>query len=240
VCWQPKRQRFFVVLVSSGTWEFDPKRRQWIHLLNRLENRQAEPRGAWAQNHVLYEPTYEAPVLIIGSGGGAAMYRFDHDRRRWEKLDPTPSQLKWNEFYSTYVPQWKSHLISTMKRGFFRFDVPNGTLTPVESPEVLTRCQSLSYDTANQVVLALATRKIDKRRQTAVPWALDVENQKWQKMNPKGQAPVGQTTGAWATFWYEPEHNVHLLINCVRRDRHELFDGGVTEVWAYRYRNATD
>jgi hypothetical protein len=45
VCWQPKRRRFFIVLVSSGTWEFDPKQRKWIHLLNRFENRKAEPRG---------------------------------------------------------------------------------------------------------------------------------------------------------------------------------------------------
>lgn len=118
VCWQPKRQRFFVVLVSSGTWEFNPKQRQWIHLLNRFENHQAEPRGSLAQNHVFYEPTYEAPVLIVASGGDVAMNRFDHQKRGWDILGPTPSELRWNKFYSTYVPQWKSHLISTMKKGF--------------------------------------------------------------------------------------------------------------------------
>ena len=236
VCWQPNRQRFFVVLVSSGTWEFDPQRREWTHLLNRFENRQAEPRGSWAQNHVLYEPAYEAPVLIAGSGADAGMYRFDREKRRWEKLGPTPRELVWNEFYSVYVPQWKSHIFSTMKKGFFKFDVPNRTLTPIESPEALVRCQSLSYDAANAVVVALATRKTDKRRQTVLPWILDIQRQKWQQMKPKHPAPVGQTAGAWATFWYDPGDNVHLLINCVRRDRQELFDGGVTETWAYRYK----
>jgi hypothetical protein len=189
---------------------------------------------------VLYEPAYEAPVLIVSSGGEASMYRFDHHKRRWDKLGPTPQELRWNEFYSTYVPQWKSHLISTMKKGFFRFDVRGRALTPIESPEALTRCQSLSYDEQNKVVIALATREVDKYRQTVLPWILDVETRRWREMNSKGPAPVGQTTGQWATFWYDPEHNVHLLINCVRRDRRELFDGGVTEVWAYRYEDTVD
>jgi hypothetical protein len=240
VCWQPKRQRFFIVLVSSGTWEFDPQKRRWIHLLNRFEDHNDEPRGGWAQNHVLYEPAYEAPVLIVGSGNNAAMYRFDHQKCHWEKLGPTPRRLKWNEFYSTYIPEWKSHLISTMKKSFFKFDVPGQTLVPIESPEALARCQSLSYDKANKIVLALATRKVDKYRQTVLPWVLDVETQKWRKMDPKGQPPIGQTAGAWATFWYDYEHNVHLFINCVRRDRKELFDGGLTEVWAYRHKNCAD
>jgi len=240
VCWQPKRKRFFVALVSSGTWEFDPQKREWIHLIDRFKHRQADPRGAWAQNHVLYEPTLEAPVLVVGSGGEAAMWRFDHQARRWQRLGPTPPALKWNEFYSTYVPEWGCHLISTMKKGFFRFDVPARKLTPIESPEALRRCQSLSYDAANHVVVALAAGKVARYRQTVTPWVLDIRTMKWQEMNPKGPAPVGQTAGAWATLWYDPDHNVHLLINCVRRDRKRLFDGGVTETWAYRYKKASD
>jgi hypothetical protein len=119
------------------------------------------------------------------------MYRFDRDKRRWNKLGPKPQELKWNEFYSTYVPQWKSHLISTMKKGFFRFDVPRRTLTPIESPEALTRCQSLSYDEQNKVVIALATQEVDKYRQTILPWVLDVETCRWREMNSKGPAPIG-------------------------------------------------
>jgi hypothetical protein len=237
-CWQPKRRRFFLALVSSGTWEFDPVRRRWHHLINRFEDRRADPRGAWAQNHVLYEPAWAAPVLVVGSGGEAAMHRFEHDRRRWKRLGPTPAELKWNEFYSTHVPQWKAHLISTMKRGFFRFDLPAGKLSPVPAPKALTRCQSLSYDAAGKVVIALAAERTDKRRRTVRPWALDVRTMRWRAMSPAGPAPVGQTTGAWATFWYDPEHSVHLLINCVCRDRKELFDGGVTETWAYRHKRA--
>jgi len=150
VCWQPERGRFFVVLLSSGTWEFDPAKREWIHLIDRFKD-PSGPRGTWAQNHVLYEPALKAPVLVCGSGN-MGVYRFDHGERTWVRLYGRPDELAWNEFYSTYVPEWKCHLISTMKRGFMKFDVPAGRLTPVPSPEALARCQSLSYDPAGAVI----------------------------------------------------------------------------------------
>jgi hypothetical protein len=238
VCWLPDRRQFFIALVTSGTWTFDPVKREWGHLINRLENRGADPRGYWAQNHTLYEPAFGAPVLIVG-GGGAQMYRFEMAAKRWKSLGACPKELNWNEFYSTYVPQWKGHLISTMRKGFFRFDVPARKLVAVETPEPLKRCQSLSYDAAGGVVIALAPKKVDRYRRTVTPWALDVATMKWQPLEPTGPTPVGQCTGAWATLWYDAAHNVHLLVNFVRRDRQRTFDGGVTETWAYRYKRAT-
>jgi len=144
--------------------------------------------------------------------------------------------LKWNEFYSTYVADWKCHLITTAKKGWFKFDVPARKLTPVQAPEALQGRQSLSYDAPNHVVIALADRKVSRYRQTVTPWALDVRTMKWSELKPGGSAPVGQAAGRWNTLWYDRDHNVHLLINFVRRDREELYDGGVTETWAYRYR----
>ncbi len=237
VCWQPHRKRFFIVLVSSGTWEFDPVNREWLHLINRFEDR-SEPRGHWAHNHVHYEPALGAPVLICGAGS-TGVFMFDHEKRNWKRLGERPVELAWNEFYSTYVPEWKCHLISTMKRGFFKCDVPGNQLTPLESPEALARCQSLAYDRANRVVIALAQRQIDKRRKTVVPWALDVATLEWTELDPPKPWPEGQTTGSWTKLWYDADHNVHLFVNDVKRDRQELFDGGVTETWAYRYKKVS-
>jgi hypothetical protein len=236
VCWQPERKRFFVVLVSSGTWEFDPVERRWIHLINRFEDR-SEPRGVWAQNHVLYEPVLRAPVLICGTTK-PGIYTFDHEKREWTRLGERPEELAWNEFYSTYVPDWKCHLISTMKSGFFEFDVVEREVTPIDAPDALARCQSLSYDRADRVVIALGQERLSERRQTVVPWALDVKTLMWTELSPPKPWPEGQTTGRWAKLWYDAGHNVHLFVNDVRRDRRELFDGGVTETWAYRYRRS--
>jgi len=164
---------------------------------------------------------------------------FDHEKRKWKRLGERPVELAWNEFYSTYVPEWKCHLISTMKKGFFKYDVPANRLTSVESPEALVRCQSLAYDRANRVVIALAHSQIDKRRKTVVPWALDVATLEWTELDPPKPWPEGQATGSWAKLWYDADHNVHLFVNDVKRDRQELFDGGVTETWAYRYKKVS-
>lgn len=91
------------------------------------------------------------------------------------------------------------------------------------------------------MVIALGQQKLDKYRKTVVPWVLDIGTGKWtrpdpQKPWPPKPWPQGQATGSWAKLWYDADHNVHLFVNDVKRDRQELFDGGVTETWAYRYR----
>jgi hypothetical protein len=163
------------------------------------------------------------------------MYRFEHEGHTWKRVGDRPRDLAWNEFYSTYVPQWKAHLISTMKAGFFKLDVVSNALTPVEAPPALTRCQSLSRDGAGGVVIALEMKPVSKRRSTVIPWALDVTTLQWSRLDPPRPWPEGQATGRWAKLWYDPRHKVHLFINDVRRDRERLFDGGVTETWAFRY-----
>jgi len=233
-CWQPDRKTFFLILLSSGTWEFDPATRKWIHLINRFKDR-GEPRGHWSHNHVVWEPTLKAPVLVVGAGQ-TGIYRFVHETRTWKRLGERPAELAWNEFYSTYVPAWKCLLISTMKKGMFKFDLAANTLTPTESPQALKGTQSLAYDSTNKVVIALASKRLSKYQQTVVPWALDIKTMKWTELEPPKPWPVGQCTGRWAKLWYDPAHNVHLLVNDVRRDRRELYDGGITETWAYRYK----
>jgi len=117
--------------------------------------------------------------------------------------------------------------------------VPEVRLTAIDAPEALLGRQSLSYDAANHVVIGLTERKVSRYLQTGWPWALDVRTMEWSELKPPGPAPVGQSTGRWNTLWYDRAHNVHLLVNFVRRDREELYDGGVTETWAYRYRQTT-
>lgn len=236
VCWQPDRKRFFVVLVSSGTWEFDPATFKWTHLINKFKKERPEPRGHWAHNQVVWEPTLKAPVLLVSSGGGD-VYKFDHGKREWQKAAALPGVLNWQEFYLTWVPEWKAFCISGGK-GFYRYDVPAAKAEPIEAPAGLKGCQSLAYDSANHVVIAMARRGVSKGVNTVVPWALDVKTMKWTELAPPEPWPQGQSAGAWAKLWYDPDHNVFLFVNDVRRDRRELFDGGVTETWAYRYRKA--
>ena len=234
VCWDPVRKHFFVVMLASGTWAFDPRKAEWTFLSGTTERVGAEPRGHWSHNQVVWDPGVKAPVLLVSSGGGG-IWKWDYDRAEWERLAALPRELNWTEFYLTHVPAWERYLLSASKVGWGRLDVATGTLEKVEAPRELERCQALSFDAANQVVIALQRKALGKRVTTVVPWALHVETGKWTKLDPPEPWPKGSSTGRWASFWYDPEHNVHYLVNDVRRDRQELFDGGVTETWAYRY-----
>ncbi|MCX7590280.1 MAG: hypothetical protein N2255_01490 [Kiritimatiellae bacterium] len=234
VCWQPDRNRFFVVLTSSGTWEFDPATRRWIHLINKFEGKKFEPRAYWSGNHVVYDFKSKSPVLICNSGN-VGVYRFDHQKVEWRKIGEPRREVMPGELYSTYVPEWSAFLASS-PNGFAKFDPSDlSGASAVETPDELKACQALAYDEANRVVVALAQIKVNQYRQTVQPWSLDVRTMKWTRLDPPRPWPEGQCTGRWGVFWYDPHHNVHLLINFVRRDRVELYDGGITETWAYRY-----
>jgi hypothetical protein len=196
-----------------------------------------QPRGHWANNQTLYSRKLGGPVLTVGAGGEAARYLFEHDKGKWKKLGPTPEPLRWNEFYADYVEPWGCYLVSG-KKGWLKYWPATGKAEPIDSPKELTRCQTVSYDHAGRVVITLQPIKVSKYRRDVVPWALDIETMKWTKLDPPKPWPRGQTVGAWGSLWYDPHHNVHLLINDVRRDRQATFDGGVTETWAYRYKHA--
>jgi hypothetical protein len=237
VCWVPERKRFFVLLVSSGTWEFDPETGKWIHLVNRFKDRSAEPRGHWAQNQVVYDPELKAPVHSVNSGGGAHFRVFDFEKKAWKRLAGVPREIKWKEWYSTYVPEWKRHLIvlGDRKKGlcFYKLDVGKGKVEALkEKPEGVKRCQALAYDSTNKVVVALPGGK------PGDPWVLDVEKEKWEQLKPAGPKP--SKGGGWAPLWYDADHNVFYFLSLISREMPggKRYDGGVTRTWAYRYKKA--
>lgn len=238
VCWIPEREKFFIVLLSSGTWEFDPVKKEWTHLVNRFKNRSAEPRGSWAQNQVVYEPALKAPVHAVNSGGGAHFRVFDFNKKAWKRLAPLPGEIKWREWYSTYVPEWKRHLIvlGDREKGlcFYKLDVTKGQVEAVKGPEGVKRCQALAYDSANKAVIILPNGEPRN------PWKLDVAGGKWEELKPAGPAPA--KGGGWAPFWYDPDHNVFYFLSLISREKPggKMYDGGVTRTWAYRYKKAAE
>lgn len=236
VCWNPDREHFFVIMRASGTWAFDPDDAEWTHLSRGTDRAGREPRGSWSRNQVVWDPASKAPVLITSSGSEAGTYKWKYDSAEWERMADLPMDLK-QEFYLTYVPAWKRPLLSARgDAGWGILNVATGEFEQIEAPRELRHCESLSYDAANEVVIALEGKDVGGRTRAAVPWALDVKSKKWSRCSPAEPWPKGQTTGRWASLWYDPDHNVHFLINDVRRDRRETFDGGVTETWAYRYK----
>jgi RNA polymerase sigma-70 factor (ECF subfamily) len=232
VCWLPDRGRFFVVLVSSGTWEFDPVSGEWSHLVNRFANPAAEPRGDWGHNQVLWDPALGAPVHAVNSGPDAHFRVFDFTSRSWRRLAPVPAAIKWNSWYSTWVPDWKAHLVAAgVKDGarFHRLDLAGGAkIEPVSAPPGLAGCDSLDCDPANRVVVALEADR------PARPWKLDLATGAWEQLSPSGRPPP--TGGLWGTFKYDPGPSAFLFV-CFEGNR-GLYRGGPSSTWAYRYRKA--
>ena len=238
VCWQPERKSFFVVLRSSGTWEFDPAGRQWTHLVNRFENPEADPRGTWGNNHVFYDPGLAAPVMINEHG----VFGFDHGARGWNRLHDRAEILK-GSLHSTYVPQWKSHLLSrssfekTEPGYWLKFDARSGRIENFDAvPAELLGCQALDYDSRNGVVIALERVEISpgaRGTSTVRPWALDPATGRFERLEAAEAAPLGRSSslGRWAPFWYDPDHGVFLFWSSSSTP-----DGG--EMWAYRYKRA--
>jgi RNA polymerase sigma-70 factor (ECF subfamily) len=231
VCWVPHRKRFFVLLVSSGTWEFDPATRRWHHLVNRYENKEAEPRGSWGQNTVLYDPDLGAPIHCISSGPDRYVRVFDHDEMAWRKLGTFDGIRELTTWYSTWVPQWNAHLI--MSRGqdevrFHKFSAVELKLAPIETPPGMGKAGSLACDTRSGAVVVLEPEKLDR------PWSLDVGSMQWRQLTVPGPVPL--EGGAWNVLHYDPDHDAFIFLNFLGNEG--KFVGGPSEIWAYRYERA--
>jgi RNA polymerase sigma factor (sigma-70 family) len=234
VCWVPERRRFLAVFATSGTWEFDPDARKWTHLVNRYQNPEAEPRGGGGQNQVLWDPALGAPVHAVNSGPDAHFRVFDFGVRAWRRLAPVPAELKGNGWHSTWVPEWKTHLVAAGDTGgarFYRLDLASGVrVEPVSAPAELAGCDSLDCDPVNRVIVALEADR------PARPWRLDLATGGWEQLSPSGQPPsIG---GLWGTFKYDPAHGAFLFV-CFEGNR-GLYQGGPASTWAYRYRRAAE
>jgi RNA polymerase sigma factor (sigma-70 family) len=231
ICWVPQRERFLVLLVSSGTWEFDPGTHRWHHLVNRWENPEAEPRGSWAQNTVVYDPGLKAPVHAITSGPDRYLRVFDYGEMSWRRLGKFPGLRDWSSWYATWVPEWQAHLVmSGGKDGpkFYRFSAASMSASPIDAPAELKTGGAIACDPANRVVIVLEPGKLDR------PWKLDTSTMKWEQLTSTGTAPA--KGGLWNTLRFDPEHKAFLFLSF--HGNQGKFVGGKSEIWAYRFKSA--
>ncbi|MHC4914487.1 MAG: RNA polymerase sigma factor [Planctomycetota bacterium] len=243
--WDPARKRFFVPLRDRGTWEFDPRARAWENVFNLFtEPRPKSPHdlgpGLMAGIHSAFVPALGAPVVVVTHTPNRGIHLLDRESGSWKLQAPLPKAFAAKELYSTYVEEWRAHLVVVggKKAAFFKVDLAAGTAEPVECPPEIERCQALAYDSASSVVVVAPAIDLPPKwgagSRTISTWALDVKAMKWAEMKPAGPLPTGAGTGLHAPLWYDPAHNVHIFVNCVGRGPEGKT--GLTETWCYRYR----
>ncbi len=241
-CWDPARERFFLPFRQSGVWEFDPGAAKWDNVLNVFTDpRPKTPHdlgfGLMAGIHSSFSPELGKPVTVV-TWKARGFYLFDHEKKAWVRHKPLPKILNGAELYSTYVPEWKAHL---MVRGgkqaiFYRVDLAAGTAEKLECPADIKRCMALAYDSAAKTVIVMPMVDLPgKGPNTVSVWALDPEKLKWTDLKTTG-APKGNNIGKWAPLWYDAAHNAHIFLNT--NGRGATYQGGSTGTWCYRYKRA--
>ena len=240
-CWDAARKRFFLPYRMSGVWEFDPAKAEWDNILNVFgDPRPKTPHdlgfGLMNGIHSAYVPKLGKPATVI-TWKARGIYVFDYEKKAWVKHKPLPAEIK-VELYSTYVDEWKAHLVVNGAREarFWKVDFAAGKAEAIKFPEEIERCMALAYDSAGKVVIVMPMVDLPgKGKNTVSVWALDVKTMKWTEMEPAG-GPKGRNIGKWAPLWYDAEHNVHIFLNTDGRG--PTYRGGNTETWCYRYARA--
>lgn len=210
-CYDPEGKRFISVL-SSGTWAFDPEKREWQALAGKYAPSKGVSPSAWT-SHLLtfYDPVLGAVVCFVGGGGKPkGIYVFDGKSNTWKWKKEFP--IRGNEWYTTYVPDLKMHLIATYSDGKLRwFDSSKLELREVTSkpPEALIKNISMAYDTNNKVVVV--ARRDYFKKGPIVLWAYAPLEDRWEKLSLKGEPPKGTT--AWNQLVYDQDHKCFLFLN---------------------------
>ncbi|MHC4914598.1 MAG: RNA polymerase sigma factor [Planctomycetota bacterium] len=193
-----------------------------------------QPSQATGGGLVIYDPVTKKPLCLEGGmAEGRTLWAFDHQKMAWEKLLFARVRKSVSN-YSTWVPDRKAHLI-TATDSWYWLDTAARKVTQIDDvPEGLGRCQAMTYDSCNKVVLLLASVRVSKWALKVEAWKMDPASGKFSKLPPPaGEVPQGGSVGRWGTFWYDPDHNACLLVAQLSQGGHE---GSPCQTWAYRYK----
>jgi len=236
VAWVPDQKVYFLVNYGVGTATFDPSNMTWKCISGKCDNSGSfSPITpyAWQTMHTLYSPDLKAPLAILTSKP-YGIYKYDFGTGKWTmRPKATPQGLEWDEIYSTYVASKKQHLVSTSKGAgddntLWFFDAVAEVWTPIaNTPTELIGCQSLAYDSQNDMVVFL--KKVSGSTwYEARMWALHIKTMTWESITLSGPRPYKGDGHTWGSLWYDESHNAFFFLNRTGQRG--------TETWIYRYK----
>lgn len=236
VCYLPKTKQF-LYSGHAGTWLYDPANAKWTNT-NGPHSPGAKPAPhtplAWQQYHTFYSPQLEAAVCIV-TARPFGVWVYNADTNEWtQRKNNIPPTMQWYELYSAWVPSLNAHLLCERGKPFmWLYDAKTETFTVVKDvPEALQGTQALAYDSANDMIVALAQYRAAPGNPTSKAvidvWTIAPKTLAFTKLDRFETMPDGYATGSWSPLIYDAEHNVFVFLNRPKPT--------TAETWAYRYK----
>jgi hypothetical protein len=238
--WNPEEKRFWGIL-RSGTWSYDPSNSRWTYLAGprkQTPSPVAASTGAW---HLMsFDPKLHTFQAVVTHGSIVPRGVYIWRNGGWSKRSDYPAALG-PYLYSVYLPDQGLHLVHDARRNagsWWTYDALKDRWTRLKDvPRDAERIDSFDYDQASRTVIGVVHPNPHSFR----VWAYEPESGSWKEL-PAPSAPPFQATGLTAVgnmLRYDPRHNVFFFLRVMRFCSNNMC-GGPTELWAYRYKRASD
>jgi hypothetical protein len=227
--WQWWRELY---LNDASVWSYDLGSNRWRNLRPLPAPRLAPLRCAsWDSD--------ERVVVVFGGEGsqeGTLLYDPYANEWRWPKPNPQPEFRSGGQM--AYDAAHKVHVLFGSQFSddphTWTYEVRRNAwrdMKPAVLPPTRENDATLTYDSINQVVLALVkitTGKDEEAQQRVETWAYDAGANQWSKRNPKEPESAGSRA---RQLVFAPELNLAILENCPSKPREQ-------QIWTYRYAEA--
>ena len=231
--WQWFRE---IHLNDSPVWNYDLRENRWRDRRPYPCPRLAPYRAAsWDSHHRLI-------VMFGGEGNNEGTRLYDPWRNEWRWPEPELEPASRSGGNLAYDAARKLHVLFGCQ---FKDDPHTWTysvernewrdMKPPSQPTTQGNDAVLTYDSVNQVVLALIKvghgKLFDQPPHDVQTWAYDTGANTWTRMRPDPEPePAGNRT---RNLMFAPEHNLVILESCTSKPREQ-------QIWTYRYADRAD
>ncbi len=230
--WQWFRE---IYLNDSSVWSYDLKENRWRNMRTYPEPKLAPYRCA------SWDSRDGKVVVFGGEGGREGTLVYDPARNEWRDMNPDPEPAPRSGGNMAYDVARGVHVLFGTQ---FKEDARTWTydlranrwtdMNPPEQPPTFENDAVLTYDSINQVVIAIVKITMgegESKTHEIQTWSYDAGANRWTRQNPAAEPDRAGNRTRNLTF--APELNAVILENCVSNPKPRE-----QQVWTYRFAEA--
>lgn len=227
--WQWQRELY---LNDASVWTYDLGANRWKKMTPLPAPRLAGLRCA------SWDADRQVVVVFGGEGSHEGTLIYDVRRNEWHRPQPASEPEPRSGGSMAYDAARKLHILFGSQFSddphTWAYDVGKNEwrdMQPPAMPPTNKNDAVLTYDSANEVVLALVKihqgdDEDDAGKHEIQTWAYDAGANRWTRMNPNTEPDAGGNRTRNLVF--APELNLAILENCTSKPREQ-------QIWTYRY-----